>query len=299
MARVIFVFLDGFGLAPAGPTNPLSLCDWPNLRRRLGAAPILGEQAAAGLLLLPLDAQLGVPGSPQSATGQVALFTGVNAPALCGCHVAAYPGGKLKAVIDEDNVLKHVHDAGLEATFANAYSQGYFSAVAAGRLRHSATTLCVLAAGLPFRMEADFLRGEAVYWDVTGERLRERAATPDIPVISPKEAGRRLAAIGAGQSLTLFECFLPDLIGHRKDYAAAAEMAAMLDAFLGSCADAMAGETILIVCSDHGNVEDLSTGAHTTNPVPLVAIGPGAPAFAQAKAITDVAPAIYEVLGIG
>ncbi|MHB0875993.1 MAG: phosphoglyceromutase [Anaerolineae bacterium] len=300
MARLVFVFLDGFGLAPAGPTNPLSQYDWPRLRRCLGAAPVLGQEASGdGRLLLPLDSQLGVPGLPQSATGQVALFTGVNAPALLGYHMAAYPGQALTAVVDRDNILKHVHDAGLAATFANAYSRGYFTEVEAGRLRHSATTLCVLAAGLPFRMEEDFLRGEAVYWDITGQRLRERTNDARIPLVSADTAGRRLAAIGEAHHLTLFECFLPDLIGHRKSYVEAAALAAMLDEFLGACADCRGAETTIIVSSDHGNVEDLSTGAHTANPVPLMAIGPAAGAFAAARDITDVAPAIYRVLGVG
>ena len=299
MARVVFVFLDGFGLAPAGPANPLSLYDWPRLRRHLGAAPVLDRCAiGAGRLMQPLDARLGVPGLPQSATGQVALFTGVNAPALLGYHMAAYPGRVLTDVIDADNILKHVHDAGLGATFANAYSQEYFAAVAAGKPRHSATTLCVLAAGLRFRMEEDFMRGEAVYWDITGQRLRERLGNPLIPLVSAAVAGERLARIGASRHLTLFECFLPDLIGHRKSHEDAAQFVELLDEFVGSCADSIDGDTTLIICSDHGNIEDLSTGAHTANPVPLIALGRQAEAFAAARSITDVAPAIYRVLGV-
>jgi len=295
--RIAFVFLDGFGLAPPGPNNPLSLYDWPRMRRPLGAIPVLGASVVDSLrLMVPLDCQLGVPGLPQSATGQVALFTGVNAARLLGYHMAAYPGPLLREVIDADNVLKHVSDAGLQATFANAYSGAYFEAVAAGKLRHSATTLCVLAAGLRFRMEDDLARGLAVYWDITGERLRERLGSDLVSLVEPEVAGQRLAAIAATHHLTLFECFLPDMVGHRKDAAEALRLAALLDQFLGSCADCASDDTTLLVCSDHGNLEDLSTGSHTLTPVPLIALGPRAGAFAAATCITDVAPAIYSVL---
>jgi bisphosphoglycerate-independent phosphoglycerate mutase (AlkP superfamily) len=50
------------------------------------------------------------------------------------------------------------------------------------------------------------------------------------------------------------------------------------------------------VSSDHGNLEDATTKAHTTNPVPLLAVGPAAGHFQEATAITDVAPAILSVL---
>jgi 2,3-bisphosphoglycerate-independent phosphoglycerate mutase len=44
----------------------------------------------------------------------------------------------------------------------------------------------------------------------------------------------------------------------------------------------------LVVTSDHGNLEDLTTSNHTRNPVPLLAIGPIAAPMARAESITDV-----------
>jgi hypothetical protein len=38
-----------------------------------------------------LDASLCVPGLPQSATGQAALLTGLNAPELMGRHIEGFP----------------------------------------------------------------------------------------------------------------------------------------------------------------------------------------------------------------
>jgi bisphosphoglycerate-independent phosphoglycerate mutase (AlkP superfamily) len=36
---------------------------------------------------------------------------------------------------------------------------------------------------------------------------------------------------------------------------------------------------------------------HTTNPVPLLAVGPAAATFSRARSITDVAGLVMEVLG--
>ena len=53
-------------------------------------------------LFWPIDAALGIEGLPQSATGQTALFTGVNAPQLVGMHISAFPTQDLR-----DTIAKH------------------------------------------------------------------------------------------------------------------------------------------------------------------------------------------------
>ncbi|NPV07443.1 MAG: hypothetical protein HPY83_05685 [Anaerolineae bacterium] len=295
MARVIFVFLDGLGLATSPPDcgsraaadNPVCLYRWSYLK------PLLKSG-----ILLPLDATLGVEGTPQSATGQVSLLTGRSAQRELGHHLAAYPNAQLQDILGRDNVLKRVASAGLQATFANAYTRQYFELVEAGKLRHSATTLCVLSAGLPFRLLEDLLAGRAVYWDITNVHLRQREGYEHVPEIGPQEAGRRLARLAYDHALVLFECFEPDRLGHQKDREGALVFLSVLDRFLTSCAEAMPLDATLVVSSDHGNLEDLSTGAHTSNPVPLLALGAGVEEFAGATRITDVAPAIYRLLRV-
>ena len=78
----------------------------PSLHGLLGGPLVLGTVKQDGILSLrPVDACLGVPGLPQSATGQTALFTGVNAPALVGDHVTAFPTTPLRRVIAEHSLL--------------------------------------------------------------------------------------------------------------------------------------------------------------------------------------------------
>ncbi|HET9064586.1 MAG TPA: 2,3-bisphosphoglycerate-independent phosphoglycerate mutase [Gemmatimonadales bacterium] len=61
----------------------------------------------------------------------------------------------------------------------------------------------------------------------------------------------------------------------------------------------------VLVTADHGNAEqmiDPVTGgphtAHTTNPVPLIGIGPGFTSFRAGGALSDVAPTILQLLGL-
>jgi bisphosphoglycerate-independent phosphoglycerate mutase (AlkP superfamily) len=55
---------------------------------------------------------------------------------------------------------------------------------------------------------------------------------------------------------------------------------------------------LLVLTSDHGNIEDVTTPSHTANPVPFAAAGQGAERLlAGARSITDVVPAILRCLG--
>ena len=64
-----------------------------------GAAPFESQRAT----LLPLDACLGVPGTPQSATGQATLLTGRNVPAEIGYHYGPKPNPAVAAYLRSSN----------------------------------------------------------------------------------------------------------------------------------------------------------------------------------------------------
>jgi phosphopentomutase len=49
-------------------------------------------------------------------------------------------------------------------------------------------------------------------------------------------------------------------------------------------------DTLLIITTDHGNVEDMKTRGHTRNPVPLIAVGLGHERFRGLTSITEVTP---------
>ncbi|HSJ56537.1 MAG TPA: hypothetical protein VLC95_05125, partial [Anaerolineae bacterium] len=175
-AAVLFIFLDGVGLAPAGADNPLSLVPMPRLAELIGGPLVLdgtgrddGVWRGRSVVWRALDACLGVPGLPQSATGQTALFTGVNAPALVGDHVTAQPTAALRSVIEEQSLLKRAAEAGARVLFANAHSERFWAWVQEGRRRLGASTLTALAAGAPIRTLDELRAGRAELWDMTHE----------------------------------------------------------------------------------------------------------------------------------
>lgn len=301
-SRVLFVFLDGVGLAPPGPDNPLSQVPMPHLQCLVGGPLVLGaggeptpHLAANGVVLRALDSCLGVPGVPQSATGQTALFTGINAPALVGDHITAHPTDQLQEVIAEHSLLKRAAESGARVIFANAHSEKFWQMIRERRRRLGASTLTALAADAPIPTLSDLQEGRAVLWDITHE-IAISYLEYDLPLVSPEEAGARLARLAAEYDLVLYESFLPDLAGHRR--IEPEWVLTRLDAFLGSVLDHRTPYTTLVICSDHGNIEDTATKGHTRNPVPLLAVGPAARCFSHVTDLTGVAPAILSALNL-
>ncbi len=296
--RFLLLFVDGVGLAPAGTSNPLSTVPMPALRRLLGG-PLTAEsaQAGPGLLLRPLDATLGVEGLPQSATGQTTLLTGVNAARELGRHVSAFPGPRLAALLAAHGVLAGVGALGRSARFANPFTPRYFVEVAARRRRHSATTLAALAGPAPLCDLADLERGEAVTWDVCRDHFATYLDQPIAPVVA-EEAGRQLARLAAQHDLILWETFMTDLAGHGRWGWTAEEALARLDGLLAGVLAARPDDLTVLLTSDHGNLEDATHRLHTRHPVPLLAVGPEAAAFAGIDSLDQVTPCLIDRLAV-
>jgi hypothetical protein len=294
---IIFVFLDGVGLAPAGSDNPLVAADMPELCALLGG-PLTAERAQArdGLLLKGIDATLGVPGLPQSGTGQTALLAGINAAALHGRHQPHVPPVALRPLLAQRSIFRRVIERDGRATFANAFGPGYWAGVAARRIRRSASVIAALGADLRLRDLDDLRAGRALAWDITGAALRAREPGAAIPIVAPRTAGANLARLASDHELVFYESFLPDLAGHGRLPIGVAAVMAAIDGLLGGVLAARRPQDTLLVASDHGNVESIAAATHTRNPVPLLAVGPAAPLFAAVESITDVADAIINAI---
>jgi len=97
MTRVLLFFIDGIGVGSSDPErNPLATASFPTLALTETSVP--RARAGPPLVAHGIDAALGVPGLPQSATGQTAILTGVNAPA------AMAPWGGTRAVFGTDPI---------------------------------------------------------------------------------------------------------------------------------------------------------------------------------------------------
>ena len=281
---ILFVFVDGLGLGLDDPSvNPLAD------RVRF---PMLGTFLEESI---PLDASMGVPGLPQSATGQAALLTGLNAAERMGRHIEGFPPPRLKELIQEHNIFSKLLAAGKTCTFANEYFLDDVSKI--HPRRESVTTVATLAAFGGVRGKAELVENRAVYHDLTREALRERGY--DGPLITPEEAAEHLIDIANDHDFTLFEFFQTDHAGHSGDEERVFRTLEKLDRFFSKVRNF---EGLLIVTSDHGNIEDLSVRTHTKNPVPLFLRFPqkemdvGEPGFQGLEKIEQLAPAILRWL---
>ncbi len=281
--RALLLFIDGVGVRDPAPDNPVTAAVCPTLFR------LMAENSVS------IDACLGVPGLPQSATGQTTLFTGASGPQFMGRHMEGFPGPSLRTLITGDNLLLALTRKGLRVRFANGYFADSVEEIRARRFK-SVTTVASLTCPETICLREHLVANQAVYHDITRETLRPRGYTG--PLVTPQEAAEHLLQIALANDFTLFEFFLTDLAGHSRKFAEAVETLALLDAFLTPVFTMAAEQEILVVLtSDHGNIECMDAHGHTTNPVPLIAQGPGAEEMQRgATSLMDITPRLMKLL---
>jgi 2,3-bisphosphoglycerate-independent phosphoglycerate mutase len=288
---VLLFFVDGLGIGTRGGHNPLD--------RLPEAAPLTAFQDEEPELifdgrLVRTDACLGVEGRPQSASGQTTILTGVNAPRALGYHKQGFPNEALREILTRHSIFLQLKRAGIAPnTFANAYTPVFFET----RPRWvSATTVAVEAAGMRFRNLDDLQAGQAVFQDYTNDMLIKRGFPTRRR--TPEQAAEILARIAGEHRFTLYEYFITDKTGHAQDMEAARIVLANLARFVRHLLSLLdLKRTTLLLTSDHGNIEDLSSRNHTLNPVPTLIWGEHRDfAAARIRNLADITPTIIEVL---
>ena len=305
--RVALLFIDGVGIGERNAKiNPLA-------RERFLLSQFqdgTGEPLAGGRLYR-VDATFAVPGRPQSASNQTAIFTGEPAPRLIGRHVLGFPDQELRRILQERSIIKRLTEADRSSTFANCYPAAYLDALglprrasrspdidipaaAVRRLKPSATTLAMAAAEVALRTLDDARRGEGLTNDIDGQRARERGF--DVPARTPQEAADIFLRISKSHDFTLFEHYLADEAGHARDWSKAQESLGTFDRFARAVVEGKPEDLEVLICSDHGNVEDLSIRSHTLNLVPVLHFGK-ARSF-ELKNVADVGLFVLSLLGV-
>ena len=275
--RVLFIFMDGIGLGANNPeTNPLARAKMPNLNKLLEgrswlkeSAPFHGESAS----LIAVDPAVGVSGLPQSATGQAILLTGINIPAELGYHYGPKPNPEVAAFLKEATLFSRFVKEGKKAALLNAYPPRYFDGIDSGKRLYSSRPLSVVNAGLPLFRHDDLFAGRALSADFTGEGWRSMLGFKDAPVMNPNQAGQKLAALAKEYDFALFEYWASDYAGHKQQMENAIQLMETFDEVLGGLTEAWNEDGLILVTSDHGNMEDLSTRRHTDANVPALVIG--------------------------
>jgi len=302
--NLLFIFVDGVGLGPDNPeTNPFARASMPAIKGLIDGAKLTIEHApinSQSATLLALDASLQVAGLPQSATGQAVLMTGRNIPAELGYHYGPKPNQAIADIIESGNLIKTLRLANKKISFLNAYPPGYFDAIKSKRRLYAAIPLTLISSGLPLYTQTDLINGMAVSADFTGAGWKNHLGIENIPELTLFEAGCRIAKLASEFDFTLFEYWLSDYAGHGRDMKIACKLLEDFDTVIGGLLDNWNSKnSLILITSDHGNLEDLSTRKHTENPVPALIIGSShlrSKFTSGMKDLTDITPAIINFL---
>jgi 2,3-bisphosphoglycerate-independent phosphoglycerate mutase len=320
--NLIFIFLDGVGLGKDDPdVNPLVRASLPNLDALLGGIKLIANGYSSSVVheirfigtrqasLFALDACLGVEGIPQSASGQASLLTGKNVSAMLGFHDGPKPNPLIMDILREGTLFSKISHNNMKAALLNAYPPRYFKSIETGHRLPGVIALSASYAGMHLRTLDDLYRSEAISADFTGQGWHEVLGFTDTPIFTPAQAGEKLNALSADCNLAFFEYWVSDVAGHQQNMQSACDILEVFDSVLGSLVESMQEDRLILITSDHGNLEDLSTRRHTLNDVPLLLIGSPKmrEQFIQGLLVsklsgdklnlTDISPAILSFLG--
>lgn len=300
--RILTLFLDGIGLgADDHEINPFAVADTPTMIRLADGKRWLadtGFQRCERAVFIPTDARLGTAGRPQSGSGQASLLTGLNVPKIIGRHYGPKPDAQTRALIAEHSYFRRVQERGKSARLLTAYPPGLLANFARGKTLRSSIQQAAFESGVPHFGIDDVAERRALTAEWTTDSWRQYLQLDNLPSYSPRAAGCLLARLSRSYDFAFHSHWLTDRIGHRGDLERGVALLERFDAVLSGILAEWADEAgLVVIVSDHGNMEDLSTRRHTLNSIPTVVIGAGADAFAEGySSLTDFVPACDRML---
>ena len=218
-------------------------------------------------------------GSPESATGQSTLLTGVNVPQAIGGHYGPKPDPRIRAIMQEAQPSRPACPRpGRKARLLNAYPDSYFEAIRSGRRLHAAIPLAFALAEIPLGDRERSRPGTGRLRRFHRARMAHAGCGgPSTPVLNPEDGGPALADLCARKRFHDVRPLAAGLRGAlRRDARRrpVVERAGPRDRRESLEVVRKSNLTVLL-SSDHGNMEDLSDKGHTRNAVPVLALGPG------------------------
>ncbi len=293
---VIFIFIDGVGIGNEGKENPFLIDSYESFQILSGENFFKNAKGvrSSNQLYKAIDANLDVEGLPQSGTGQTTLFSGENASKVIGKHFGPFPHSGIKHLLKEQSVFQSVKEAGKKPYFMNAYPPIFFEH-ANRRNRWSCTTLMTKSAEMHLNSTDDILEEKALTAEIVQNAWREKLDI-NIPKITATDAAKRLLNVVPDHDLVLYEYYLTDKAGHNQSFEDAERVLQPLDEFLLHIIKHKRSGDVLVITSDHGNLEDLSVKTHTRNEVPLFVMGEGIDHFNDVESLVGVKDGILKIL---
>lgn len=302
--HILMLFLDGIGLGENNPeTNPFATAHMPTLMALTNGKRWLsdtGKQESPRALFIPTDASLGVAGRPQSGTGQAAILTGLNVPQIIGEHYGPKPNLQTREIIAHDNFFKQVKRAGKTAALLDAYPEGLHYDIARGKTLRSSIQQASFESGQDIFGMVELKAGQALTPEWTGESWHSYLKLYDTPVYTPHEAGRMLVTLSRQYDFAFHSHWMTDHIGHRGPLKRGVELLELFDGVMAGVVDTWDDdEGLVIITSDHGNMEEIGNRNHTENKIPTLVIGNAKHAFADNfHDLTGYVPRMAQLLGV-
>ncbi len=300
--HILMIFLDGVGLGDDNPeVNPFAIADIPTLKQLAngqGWFNTTGKQVSERAIFIPTDPRLGIPGRPQSATGQATILTGRNIPQIIGEHYGPKPNAPIRELIAQDNFFKQLVAHHKTGALLEAYPPLWHEGVNSGKRLRASYQQAIHEAGLPIFGEAEIYSGDALAVDWTGQGWRDELGYSDNPVYTPQEAGRKMVEISRRYDFAFFSHWFTDIVGHRGPMESAVGLLELFDGVMaGTLAEWDDDEGLIVITSDHGNLELIGDRHHTENDVPTVIIGSEKDWFAQGLTdLSDFVPRMAQLL---
>lgn len=298
MQSTLVIFLDGVGIGKKdNRNNPFFTNPFDFFGDNFEETPHLDNQKLERneKYVFPIDACMEIEGLPQSGTGQTSIYCGINASQIIDRHFGPYAHSRLKPILEESNIFTALKSKGKKVFFANAFPQVFFDYINSGKTRLNVTSVMMQYAKMRFNNVDDLVKSKAITAEITNQRWVDKLDY-NIPIIEPEIAAETLMRISSENHFTLFEYFHTDHLGHGRVATEKEQLLSDLDRFLNYILQNIGSDISLLICSDHGNIEDMSTRGHTLNPALGITAGKNAEQLRnRIKYLYDIKPAIMEL----
>lgn len=300
--HILVLFLDGIGLGENDPEkNPFAIAEMPTIHSLTNDKRWLaetGKQESERAIFIPTDPRLGVAGRPQSGTGQGAILTGLNIPQMIGRHYGPKPEAQTREIIREHSYFKRVIERGKTANLLTAYPHGLLHDFERGKTLRSSIQQAAFESGQPHFSVDDVINKRALTAEWTTNAWQHYLKIDDVPDYSAREAGQLMARLSRNYDFAFHSHWFTDRVGHRGPFQQGVDLLEMFDQVMTGILDEWDDdEGLIVVISDHGNMEDLSIRKHTENDIPTLIIGNRKEEFADGySALTDLVPASDKIL---
>lgn len=258
--KTLFLFIDGLGISELNQYNPFTFSQNETLSKII-------YQQHPGFFCQKVDPCLDITGLPQSGTGQMSLLTGKNAAKLIGKHHGPFPPTALRPLLKTDSIATWCDQHQYRWDVLNAYPPKYFKALEERRIRLSTFGFLQTLNGKTLHTISDLENGIGYSASLTFDPWIHFGFQP-----IPKQGDPTFQFL-TDQFKTIdfgiLEFFELDYHGHHQDMEACKKSIHHISNFLDYLF-LNNNNLNLVICSDHGNSEDISTKSHTVNPVPLI-----------------------------